>query len=233
MICFVMSQSSAPTTSSQQSTPSTPLSQSDVTKRNKEASRSTSDCLQWAVDEGIGEHFRLTDASGEGWPGKIYCNLRVTTSPLQTIWMVKVINSAQQCCACCLFFCEFNFPQMRRYPHVQVEACRNMPQHAVACRSTRNFYKGPHMPVDVPPPEPQYPHPPGSFPTPCRSPGGGGGGRHLVNPKFFVAAHCVVVWVAVLWGTTTCIPCIHGRTFCSLSLKWNLIAQPCFPLGQV
>ena len=75
--------------------------------------------------------------------------------------------------------------------------------------------------------------PPLSFPTPCRSPGGGGGDRHLVNPKFFVAAHCVVVWVTVLWGTATCIPCTHGRTFCSLSLKWNLIAQPCFPLGQV
>ena len=55
---------------------------------------------------------------------------------------------------------------------------------------------------------------------------------HLVNPKFFVAAHCGGVWVTVLWGTTTCIPCTHGRTFCSLSLKWNLIAQPCFPLGQ-
>ena len=39
------------------------------------------------------------------------------------------------------------------------------------------------------------PPPPLSFPTPCRSPGGGGGlgDRHLVNPKFFVAAHCVVV----------------------------------------
>ena len=82
----------------------------------------------------------------------------------------------------------------------------------------------------------QYPSPHG----PCRSPplvvprGGGGGGlgdRHLVNPKFFVAAHCVVVWVAVLWGTTTCIPCTHGRTFCSLSLKWNLTTQPCFPPG--
>ena len=56
--------------------------------------------------------------------------------------------------------------------------------------------------------------PPLSFPTPCRSPGGGG--RHLVNPKFFVAAHCVVVWVTVVWGTATCIPCTHGRTFCSL-----------------
>ena len=74
-----------------------------------------------------------------------------------------------------------------------------------------------------------------SYPPPLVVPRGGGGvgDRHLVNPKFFVAAHCVVVWVTVLWGTTTCIPCTHGRTFCSLSLKWKLIAQPCFPLGQV
>ena len=75
-----------------------------------------------------------------------------------------------------------------------------------------------------------YP-PPLPFPTPCRSPGEGD--RHLVNQIFFVAAHCVVVWVTVLWGTATCIPCTHGKTFCSLSLKWNLIAQPFFPLGQV
>ena len=73
-------------------------------------------------------------------------------------------------------------------------------------------------------------------PPPCRSPTlvvpqGGVGDRHLVNPKFFVAAHCVVVWVTVLWGTATCIPCTHGGTFCLLSLKWNLTAQPCFPLG--
>ena len=37
----------------------------------------------------------------------------------------------------------------------------------------------------------------------------------------------------MLWGTATCILCIHGRPFCSLSLKWNLIAQPYFPLGQM
>ena len=60
-------------------------------------------------------------------------------------------------------------------------------------------------------------------PPSCRSPPfvvprGGGVDCHLVNPKFFVAAHCVVVWVTVLWGTATCIPCTHGRT-CSLSLK--------------
>ena len=31
--------------------------------------------------------------------------------------------------------CEFNFPQMRRYPHVQVEAWRSMPQH-------KKFFQG-------------------------------------------------------------------------------------------
>ena len=74
-------------------------------------------------------------------------------------------------------------------------------------------------------------------PPPCCSPPlvvpRRGGDRHLVNPKFFFAAHCVVVWVTVLWGTATCIPCTHGRTFCSLSLKWNSTTQPCFPLGQM
>ena len=79
----------------------------------------------------------------------------------------------------------------------------------------------------------KYLPPPLVIPHPLSFPGGGVGDRHLVNPKFFVAAHCVVLCVTVLWGTTTCIPCTHGRTFCSLSVKWNLIAQPYFPLGQV
>ena len=34
---------------------------------------------------------------------------------------------------------------------------------------------------------PDYPHPPVSFPTPCRSPGGGGGGPSFGQPKIF---HC-------------------------------------------
>ena len=62
--------------------------------------------------------------------------------------------------------------------------------------------------------------PPLVVPHPLSFLGGGGGGRHLVNPKFFVTAHCVVVWVTVLWGTAACILCTHGRTFCSLSLNW-------------
>ena len=69
------------------------------------------------------------------------------------------------------------------------------------------------------------PLPPLVIPHPLSFPGGG---CHLVNTKFFVAAHCVVVWAFVLRGIATCIPCTHGRIFCSLSLKWNLIAQPCF-----
>ena len=40
--------------------------------------------------------------------------------------------------------CEFNLTQKCRYPQVQAEACRSMPQHAAACRSTRNFSEGPH-----------------------------------------------------------------------------------------
>ena len=79
----------------------------------------------------------------------------------------------------------------------------------------------------------QFPLPHGPCPSPpLVLPQGGVGDRHLVNPKFFVAAHCVVVWVIVLWGSATCIPCTHGRIFGSLSLKWNLTAQPCFPLGE-
>ena len=77
------------------------------------------------------------------------------------------------------------------------------------------------------------PPPPSCRSPPLVVPQGGVGDRHLVNPKFFVAAHCVVVWVTVLWGTAACIPCTHGGTFCLLSLKWNLTAQPCFTLGQM
>ena len=77
----------------------------------------------------------------------------------------------------------------------------------------------------------QFPLPHGLvFPHPLSFPGGGVGDRHLVNPKFFVTAQCVVVWV--LWGSATLIPCTHSRTFCSLPLKWNLTAQPCSPLGE-
>ena len=75
-----------------------------------------------------------------------------------------------------------------------------------------------------------YP-PPLVVPHSLSFPRGGVGDRHLANPKIFVAAHCVVVWVTVLWDTATCIPCTHGGTFCLFSLKWNLTAQPCFPLG--
>ena len=55
------------------------------------------------------------------------------------------------------------------------------------------------------------PPPPLSFPTPCPSPGGGG--RHLLNPKFWVAAHCV------FYGKTTTQECCpkHSSGKCSRS----------------
>ena len=53
------------------------------------------------------------------------------TNPLQTIRMVKVVNSAQQCCACCLLF-------VSSISHRCVGttcAGRSMPQH-------KNFFQG-------------------------------------------------------------------------------------------
>ena len=44
-------------------------------KRNKETTRSTTDCLQWAIGEGIGQYLCCTDTKGEGQNGKSYCTL--------------------------------------------------------------------------------------------------------------------------------------------------------------
>ena len=38
--------------------------------------------------------------------------------------------------------CEFNFQQKRRYPHVQVEACRSMPRHKKFFRGTAHAHGG-------------------------------------------------------------------------------------------
>ena len=38
---------------------------SQKSSRNKETTRSTADCLQWAIGEGIGDHLSLTDSQGE------------------------------------------------------------------------------------------------------------------------------------------------------------------------
>ena len=42
-------------------------------KRNQETTRSTTDCLQWAIGEGIGQYLCCTDTQGEGQNGKLYC----------------------------------------------------------------------------------------------------------------------------------------------------------------
>ena len=43
--------------------------------RNKETIRSTADCLQWAIGEGIGDHLSLADSQGESQNGRLNCNL--------------------------------------------------------------------------------------------------------------------------------------------------------------
>ena len=40
-------------------------------KRNKETTRSTTDCLQWAIGESIGQYLCCTDTQGEGQNGKL------------------------------------------------------------------------------------------------------------------------------------------------------------------
>ena len=44
-------------------------------KRNKETTRSTTDCLQWAIGEDIGHSLCCTDTQGEGQNGKLCCIL--------------------------------------------------------------------------------------------------------------------------------------------------------------
>ena len=65
--------------STPEATPTTEASQgsqeSQKSTRNKETTRSTADCLQWAIGEGIGDHLRLTDSQGESQNGKVNCNL--------------------------------------------------------------------------------------------------------------------------------------------------------------
>ena len=48
---------------------------SQKSSRNKETTRSTADCLQWAIGEGIGDHLSLTDSQGESQNGRLNCNL--------------------------------------------------------------------------------------------------------------------------------------------------------------
>ena len=44
-------------------------------ERNKETTRSITDCLQWAIGEGIGQYLCCTNTQGEGQNGKLCCTL--------------------------------------------------------------------------------------------------------------------------------------------------------------
>ena len=69
--CFDMSSSedTQTTEASQES------QESQKSTRNKETTRSTADCLQWAIGEGIGDHLSLADSQGESQNGKLNCNI--------------------------------------------------------------------------------------------------------------------------------------------------------------
>ena len=60
-----------------------------------------------------------------------------------------------------------------------------------------------------------------SFPPPCPSPGGGVGGRHLLNPKIFVAAHCVVVAKPPPKSAAQRIPVESGEHVPEFKVKWS------------
>ena len=57
-------------------------------------------------------------------------------------------------------------------------------------------------------------------PPPCPSPGGLGD-RHLLNPKFFVAAHCVVVAKPPPKSDAQSIPVESGEHVQEFKVKWS------------
>ena len=74
--------------------------------------------------------------------------------------------------------------------------------------------------------------PPLSFPTPCRSPGGGGG-PSLGQPKIFrYGSLCCCVGDCVV-GYCHLYPLYSWQDILLTFAEWNLTAQPCFPLGQM
>ena len=70
------------------------------------------------------------------------------------------------------------------------------------------------------------PPPPLSFPTPCPSPGAVGD-RHLLNPKFFVAAHCVVVAKPPPKSAAQSTPVESGEHLQELKVKWSRTKKIC------
>ena len=64
-----------------------------------------------------------------------------------------------------------------------------------------------------------------AFPPPCPSPAvvlpQGGGGGHLLNPKIFVAAHCVVVAKPPPKSAAQSIPVESGEHVQEFKVKWS------------
>ena len=60
-----------------------------------------------------------------------------------------------------------------------------------------------------------------STPPPLVLPQGGVGDRHLLNPKFFVAAHCVVVAKPPPKSAAQSIPVESGEHVQEFKVKWS------------
>ena len=63
--------------------------------------------------------------------------------------------------------------------------------------------------------------PPLVLPLPLSFPRGGWGDRHLLNPKFFVAAHCVVVAKPPPKSAAQSIPVESGEHMQEFKVKWS------------
>ena len=112
-------------------------------KRNKETTRSTTDCLQWAIGEDIGQKLCCTDTRGEVQNGKLYCTLcAVWLSSKGAILKGHVLgnNKKQPDGSHALCVCFWVLPLLWQIVEIWV------PPPTAACRSTANFSWGPLVP---------------------------------------------------------------------------------------
>ena len=77
------------------------------------------------------------------------------------------------------------------------------------------------IPRTLHPSAPHHPPPPFGWTTVAPPLGGGVGDRHLLNPKFFVAAHCVVVAQPPPKSAAQSIPVESGEHVQEFKVKWS------------
>ena len=115
-------------------------------KRNKETTRSTTQCLQWAIGESIGQHLCRTDTQGEGQNGKPYCTLcAVWLSSKGAILKDHVLGKNKKGIGRCILLCLLlGFATFIAFGKLGTPTYGL--KHAAACRSTAHFSWGPLVP---------------------------------------------------------------------------------------